>query len=850
MSTHSATLKDATLSSEIPYWEFFNDPFPHVLLLDGSVCSGMDVSLRDIECLDDASVNQLTGGIRSLLNSIPEKSFVQFQVSIGSDFSQTLSKHETSVDSDTHPLLQAIAKKRIRRIREEIEEGSLFKPKLTVYVRTEAVKTKNAGLLLALKKIEAFTKVHTDAHQETLEQLSQTLDVMTSGFQSIGISVTPHEREKQIERIYQALNPRRSKTIPPPDILEDQNPELDPAVLKDNPWLSLQSPRSQLVFGDLILGFEQFTLDGMYHRVITLKTLPEITYAGQLASFLRMPYHYDLSLTFKVPEQADEMAKLNQKRKMAHSLAVTQGGKVSDLESETKLSSTEELIRELLVTGQRIFEAQMVITLKDRADKDGEKRLNRKVRDVVSRFRALSGAEALEETVGAWKIAKGVLPFAPIRLERGKNFKSNNLADFIPIFGPREGDEDPVVLFKNRLGGLVSYDPMDVKLPNYNCLVTGSSGAGKSFLNNCILLQELGRKQRVFIIDIEGSYKKLTEALGGQYLDVNLSDAYRINPFWIPDWNTEPDSKKIKSLLAVIECMVSEDNQARLPKLTRVLLEKSIIELYSEKRHLGVLPKLSDLESMLGRSSEPELRAISKMLYMWTGDRPYGKLLDGDGSLSTSSKICTFDLKGLSSYPDLQSVMILILTDFILTQVESDKIHRKRIILDEAWELLKSPSAANFMEYCARTLRKSGSGITFITQGVEEIVSSPIGSAILNNTATKFVLLQRGDSKLLADTLKLNDQELSLIQSLEQRKGQYSEGFLIEGDHRQVIRITPGAYEYWLSTSDAKDNAYLEEKVKSGMSLQQAISTAVSEYPEGRSRPQSNQIPTPEKGGI
>jgi type IV secretory pathway VirB4 component len=70
------------------------------------------------------------------------------------------------------------------------------------------------------------------------------------------------------------------------------------------------------------------------------------------------------------------------------------------------------------------------------------------------------------------------------------------------------------------------------------------------------------------------------------------------------------------------------------------------------------------------------------------------------------------------------------------------------VLLDEAWQFLKSPAAANFMEYAARTFRKTGSGISFITQGVEEIIGSGIGPAILNNTAIKLVMLQKGDTKI------------------------------------------------------------------------------------------------------
>lgn len=134
--------------------------------------------------------------------------------------------------------------------------------------------------------------------------------------------------------------------------------------------------------------------------------------------------------------------------------------------------------------------------------------------------------------------------------------------------------------------------------------------------------------------------------------------------------------------------MIAEDERSKLSKLDRVLLEKTVIELYEEKRRLNKVPVLSELSDRLAKSKESSMVDISKILYMWTGNRPYGKLLDGLGSLRTDAPICTFDLKGLGNYPDLQSVMILILTDFILTQVEQDKVNKKRIILDEAWQLL------------------------------------------------------------------------------------------------------------------------------------------------------------------
>ena len=278
--------------------------------------------------------------------------------------------------------------------------------------------------------------------------------------------------------------------------------------------------------------------------------------------------------------------------------------------------------------------------------------------------------------------------------------------------------------------------------------------------------------------------------------------------------------------------MVAESDK-KLSKLERVLIEKTIAETYEKCKAENRSPVLSDFEKLCKKSAEPELQKISKLLYSWVGNSAYGRLLDRPSEFKADSSIITFDLKGLSQYPDLQSVMILILTNFILDQVENDRKTSKKVILDEAWQLLKSEAAAHFMEYAARTFRKTGSGITFITQGVEEIAESSIGAAIINNTSIKLVLSQRGDIGLLQKTLKLNPQEIALIQSLEQRKGVYSEAFLIEGDHRQVVRIYPSPVVYWISSSDAKDNKYIDELTASGLSLEDAIIKAAQIYPLG-----------------
>lgn len=811
---------EAALCEQLPFWEFEQDPIPHTILSDGSVSAGIELLPLDIECFDESRINQLTLGLRAFTNSLPERTTAQFLVKVESDVEEILKKHCDLVSTDNE-FLRSLDQKRSQRLQDQIQSETIFRPRLLFFLRTGGVQKPSSFSFGQAKKFSAeFEKNYEDQ----LQTLSQALESASGILSSLGFKADRLERDDLIQILYSYFNPKRSHDIEQP-VVSPRLTELDGA-----------SPRSQVVFGDLVLDREDFILDQRRTRVLTLKTMPEMTFGGMMSSFLALPFKYELIFSFRIQDQAKEMKALESKRRMAHSLSSTTSNRVSDLESESRLSQTTDLIRELIETGQRIYQAEMVLILRESATLDGEKKLNLKTKEVLSRFKTLSGSEGIQETVGAWKIFKSDLPLAPVNLVRAKAMKTNNLVDFLPLYGAATGDEIPVCLTKTRLGTLYSYDPYSNRLSNYNILTTGSSGSGKSFANNFLMLQQIARGSRLYVIDIGGSYKKMTEVLNGQYFEINLSGQYTINPFELSNPAEPPSGDRLKGMVSIIEQMVVDQGE-KLSRFDRVQLETALTSVFEKARSENTQhsPVLSDLAKHCLKDPEESLRRIGKLLFPWVGETPYGKLLDGHGKIAVDKSIVAFDLKGLSQYPDLQSVMILILTNFILEQVETDRTVPKRVLLDEVWELLKSPAASSFMEYAARTFRKTGSGITFITQGVEEIIASGMGPAILNNTATKLVMLQKGDTNILRDALKLNSQELRLIQSLEQRKGQFSEGFLMEGESRQVIRIEPSPLEYWISTSDARDNQFLNRLRNEGHSLESALMKAAEVAPFGAS---------------
>lgn len=809
---------EAALSEQLPFWEFEQLPIPHAILSDGSVSAGIELLPLDIECFDESRINQLTLGLRAFTNSLPEGTTAQFLVKVESDVEEVLKKHCKLVSTENE-FLKRLDEKRSQHLLDQIQAESIFRPRLFFFLRTSGIQKPNAFSFSQTKK---FSSEFEKNYEDQVQTLGQAIESASGILSSLGFSTSRCERDDLVQILYSYFNPKRSQEIAQPTI----SPRLTD--------LDDISPRAQVVFGDLILDREDFILDQRRTRVLTLKTLPEMTFGGMMSSFLALPFKYELIFSFRIQDQAKEMKALESKRRMAHSLSSTASNRVSDLESESRLSQTTDLIRELIETGQRIYQAEMVLVLRESATIEGEKKLNLRTKEVLSRFKTLSGSEGVQETVGAWKVFKSDLPLAPLSLVRAKAMKTNNLVDFLPLYGAATGDENPVCLTKTRLGTLYSYDPYSSRLSNFNILTTGSSGSGKSFANNFLMLQQIARGSRLYVIDIGGSYKKMTEVLGGQYFEINLSGKYVINPFELLNPADPPSGDRLKGFVSIIEQMVV-DHGEKLNRFDRVQLEAALTTVFEKARNEATprSPMLTDLARHCLNDSEESLRRIGKLLFPWVGKTPYGKLLDGDGKIAVDKSVVAFDLKGLSQYPDLQSVMILILTNFILEQVENDRTVPKRVLLDEAWELLKSPAASSFMEYAARTFRKTGSGITFITQGVEEIIASGMGPAILNNTATKLVMLQKGDTNVLREALKLNSQELRLIQSLEQRKGQFSEGFLMEGESRQIIRIEPSPLEYWISTSDARDNQFLNQMREEGHSLESALMKAAEIAPFG-----------------
>ncbi len=687
LATLSEFRREHSLAHELPYWDFVNGV---VVLADGTLVAPMQLRGRAIETLDTGSINQLNQDLRSFLNSLPDNSEISFVVDVNSDCGKTINEHASFADKTTN--IGWVADSRNQGLQAAIDNLELVKSDLFLFLYqrpdTATIQSSKGIFKKLFQPPSYFQSLNKEEFEKRLHSIGQTKIALIQSMMVTGVECLEMPESCIKEIIYRFLNPRRSRMISAPQIGNThREQEFTFEELNIAPELTLPSPREQLTFSDLLVDYDSFLLDGVHHRVLTLKTLPELTHSAMIVNLLDLPFHYSLHCHIQVPTQSEELSQLQTKRRMAHSMSMSHGGRATDLESEAQLSATEELLREIINTGQKILYTQIALLL--RADSVDE--LNFKTRTVLAKFRELNGAEGIVETVSSLPAWKTLLPCGATKMLRPKRIKTDNMSDFLPVYQDFAGDGiAPVCLFRNRAGGLVSFDPFDSRLPNYNSLVTGSSGAGKSFLNNLVLLQYMTQKPMVYIIDIGGSYRKLCEFLGGQYVEISPpkdgGEVQGINPFLLPAGETKPSPQKLKFLLAMLETILVDQDGDRLPKLEKSLLEESLIRVYDSKSET---PTLTDLAKLLRESQEPELKSFAKMLYPWTGDRPYGRMLDRRNGLNLNSEVVVFDLKGLSAYPDLQSVMILIITDFILGKVEAKgavQSRRKQILMDECWE--------------------------------------------------------------------------------------------------------------------------------------------------------------------
>lgn len=354
------------------------------------------------------------------------------------------------------------------------------------------------------------------------------------------------------------------------------------------------------------------------------------------------------------------------------------------------------------------------------------------------------------------------------------------------------------------------------KLPKYIGAVLGSTGSGKSYASKAFLLNDqLVNGTKVFILDPEGEYIDMAENIKGAQI-ISLDRKSKSIPN-ILDLMGDNLTDKLVALPRVFDVLLEGVTDTQKP-----LLEQSLIETYAMKgikegkqnTWKKTAPILSDLEKVMRRNrkkaTDPQIKADYEVLISKLGRYTRGifKFINQrGGGADLKSDFVLFEFKEMTE--EIRPVMMLVLLEFIKTKFNQDN-HKKMLVLDEAWRILKSREEANYVEGFARTFRKRNGALILITQSVAELKGSPEGKAFLANTAFRYVL--KTENVVLDETCELfglNQSEREIIANAQQ-----GEGILIwEDKHFKVnVHVDPKTHE--LITTNPEELKKIKEKKK------------------------------------
>tara|TARA_B100000965_G_scaffold329897_1_gene293496 strand:- start:13852 stop:16284 length:2433 start_codon:yes stop_codon:yes gene_type:complete len=428
-------------------------------------------------------------------------------------------------------------------------------------------------------------------------------------------------------------------------------------------------------------------------------------------------------------------------------------------------------------------------------------------------------------------MALAVLPFGAElsmvqQLQRYRTMSTQHVVRLLPIFTEWRGTSTPLMTFVSRTGQLMAFSQYDSNT-NYNVVIAAESGGGKSFMTNEMIASSRAAGAIVRVIDIGRSYEKLAESLGGANLVFGPDAKLDLNPFpLVTNWSEDRDV-----LMGLIEAMAAPTMP--LTDLQRASLGDLLSQVWEMHGHAA---RIDDVAAALLNADDPRVRDIGVQLYPFTVAGDYGRYFDGSGQrVDFQNSFITLELEELAGSDHLRKVVLLVLIYRIQQEAYlGDRSVKKLLIIDEAWQLMDSPSVAAFLNSAFRRFRKYNASAVVITQSLNDFfqTSTGVGKAILENAATIMLLAQKGSTleKLkVSGDLPIDAAYLPLIKTVHVRKDEYSEVFIATNKSGGIGRLYVTPFAQLLYSTAPADVSAINRYRQQGLTVEQAIERVLDE---------------------
>jgi type IV secretory pathway VirB4 component len=498
--------------------------------------------------------------------------------------------------------------------------------------------------------------------------------------------------------------------------------------------------------------YENYLTQGNeYIRIISVTDFPQ---SFKMLSTYNWP---DFVLNFQKIPKIEAKSRINMKRKL-HFSAIFKT--LRNVESENAFQQAETLLEDVTMDQKALFRAEMFLILRAETKNDLDIETDRILYD----FKGM-GAILFVEERGLSFFYQCLVPGLPASFKRAIDVPSDCLSYMIPFH--RDFVMDKGLKLHSRKGNEVYFDLFSPEALNYNVLITGSSGQGKSMMANKLLWEELASHRKAMVLDLGNSFAKNAKFHGGVILSERFNPYQFKNPRYLKEF-----------ILAVMDERISKREEGRLYETIVEIVQNPDIKSFND-----LLIELEKTFEGIGFYFNEIAEYFTDEIYE-LNDFTY----------------CDFSL-----YPDAMKAPLIIYLIEYFKHLEGEKI----FIFDECWHLLLKN--ADYIAECFRTFRKHKASAVAISQNMDDFSSTQLGRVIIQNTYYKFLFRQSLNNSEFIDS-----HAKEILDSVQSIKGEYSEFLLLTDLIRKPLRFYPTPLEYQVMTSAREDNEQFESYLELG----------------------------------
>lgn len=554
-----------------------------------------------------------------------------------------------------------------------------------------------------------------------------------------------------------------------------------------------------------------FRLGTKYGRTLYIYGYPRELYTGWLSSLINIDEVLDISMYIYPVESQVVLQNLRKKvTQLEASMSINaEKGRTRDPGLEAALQDAEELRDQLQVGAERFFRFGLYVTLY--ADSLEEMSfVQRKIETMFGQQLVFSKVASSQQEQGL----NSTLPQMTDQLQIRRNMNTGAISTSFPFTSADLSDGKGILYGINmHNNGLVIFDRYT--LENANMVVFAKSGAGKSFTVKLEALRSMMIGADILIIDPENEYQRLSDAVGGSYIRLSLNSDTRINPFDLPRViDTEEADDALRANLVTLHGLfrlmlggsqVTADGQmmSGLTAAEEADLDQALIDTYARAgitsdplTHNSTPPTIADLYDTLLHMGGTGPGLAQRLRKFTTGT--FAGIFSQQSNIDINNHMVVFNIRDLED--ELRPIAMYIVLSHIWNITRTVQ-HKRMLIVDEAWQLMKYDDSANFLFSLAKRARKYHLGLTTITQDVEDFVGSKMGRAIVANSSMQLLLKQSASAvDVLADVFKLTEEERKRLANFP-----VGQGLFFAGQNHVHMQIVASPTETSLITTNPGD---------------------------------------------